>query len=132
MEPRQAAGQSEADKGEEEAEEEETEGVGKSRQLLGGDEDQEGQDGPEAVVEQRVEPGQRLEEGRARADDERQPGAELDALDDGDGNDTDGPSEQAGDTQQEDSQAYPLAGTGDDGDGGILVTRDGGGSDGLG
>lgn len=87
------ARQQDGEDGEQDADEEDDQGVGETRQPLGGDEGEEGCEGPEAVVKGAAEdPGQRAQERGTRRDDQRQAGAELDALDDGHGDHARGPA----------------------------------------
>lgn len=125
-----AAADEDGGDGEDQACAQDDQGVGEAaRGARRGDEQEEGGDGPEAVVEGVAGPGQGGDHGAAARDDELQAGAELDALDDGDG-DVDGqPAQQAGGGQQADGGGDQGAGSEGLGLGG--VRGDGGGGDGL-
>lgn len=103
--------------------------VGEARQLLGGDEGDEGREGPDAVVEGVVDPRQRPQQRGPRRDHQRQARPELDPLDHGHRDHPRHPEQQArGAEHQHDDGDYAAGGDG-------LALRgvrcDGGRGDGL-
>lgn len=119
-----------SDDGQDETSHKDDQGVGKvPGGARGQDEEQEGGQGPEAVVQGGIDPAQLQQHGAAARENQLQPRPKLDPLDHGDGNMRRQPAQQAGDAQEADGGADEGAG----GEGLALggVGGEGGGGDGL-